>query len=113
MHDLSYFRANLESIAGRLATRGFNLNSEEFRELDTRRRAVVTESEQLNAQRNSESAAISGLRRQGVDTTEQQLKVREIGERISGLDERIKALDEEFRELLAGIPNLPHESALV
>jgi len=113
MHDLSYFRANLESIAGRLATRGFDLNTEEFRELDTRRRAVVTESEQLKAQRNSESAAISGLRRQGVDTTEHQLKVREIGERISGLNERIKALDDEFRELLAGIPNLPHESVPV
>ena len=113
MHDLSYFRANLESIAARLATRGFDLNSEDFRELDARRRAVVTESEQLKAQRNSESAAISGLRRQGVDTAEHQSKVREIGERISGLDERIKALDDEFRELLAGIPNLPHESVPV
>ncbi len=113
MHDLSYFRANLDRIAGRLATRGFDLNVEEFRELDPRRRAVVTESEQLKAQRNSESAEISKLRNQGVDTAEQQLKVREIGDRITGLDEQVKALDDEFRELLAGIPNLPHESVPV
>ena len=113
MHDLSYFRANLDSIAGRLATRGFDLDLEEFRELDTRRRAAVTESEQLKAQRNSESAEISKLRKQGVDTAEQQLKVREIGDRITALDEQVKALDEEFRELLAGIPNLPHESVPV
>jgi len=31
-------------------------------------------------------------------------------EEIAGLDEQGKALDEEFRELLAGIPNIPHET---
>jgi seryl-tRNA synthetase len=31
-------------------------------------------------------------------------------EQIAGLDEQVKTLDEEFRELLAGIPNIPHES---
>jgi len=39
--------------------------------------------------------------------------VREIGERISELEESVKTLDEEFREMLAGIPNLPHESVPV
>src|SRR5581483_10795146 len=29
---------------------------------------------------------------------------------IASLDEQVKALDEQFRELLAGIPNVPHES---
>ena len=32
---------------------------------------------------------------------------------IAALDEQVKALDEEFRELLAGIPNMPHESVPV
>ena len=49
MHDLSQFRANLDSIAERLATRGFQLDVDEFRALDTERRAAVTESEQLKA----------------------------------------------------------------
>jgi len=113
MHDLSSFRANLDSIAARLATRGFALNVEEFRDLDTQRRAAVTEAEQLKAQRNSESTEISKLRKQGVDTAEQQLKVRAMGERIGVLDEKVKTLDESFRELLAGIPNVPHESVPV
>ena len=39
-----------------------------------------------------------------------QAQVREIGERITSLDERAKELDERFREMLAGIPNVPHES---
>ncbi|HLG97072.1 MAG TPA: serine--tRNA ligase [Bryobacteraceae bacterium] len=113
MHDLSQFRANLDSYAARLATRGFQLDVEQFRALDTERRAAVTESEQLKAQRNAESQEISKLRKQGVDTGEQQQKVRAIGERIAALDENVKALDERFRELLAGIPNVPHESVPV
>lgn len=110
MYDLAYFRANLETIAARLATRGFKLDVDHFRALDARRRAALTEAESLKAQRNAESMEISKLRKQGVDTTERQEKVREIGERISSLDSQVSQLDEEFRSWLAGIPNVPHES---
>src|SRR6185312_11564037 len=81
--------------------------------LDAKRRAVVTESEQLKAQRNEESGKISKLRKEGVDTSGQQQKVRAIGDRIAALDEEVKMLDESFRSMLAGIPNLPHESVPV
>ena len=110
MHDLSFFRANLDSIAQRLATRGFQLDLEQFRALDAERRAALTESEQLKAERNAESTKISQLRKQGADTTEQQQRVRSTGDRIAALDEKAKALDESFRTLLAGVPNIPHES---
>jgi seryl-tRNA synthetase len=113
MHDLSQFRANLDSFAERLRTRGFSLDLEAFRDLDARRRAAVTESEQLKARRNAESNQISKLRKQGVDTSAEQLKMREIGDRITVLDEQVKALDEQFRLELAGIPNLPQESVPV
>jgi seryl-tRNA synthetase len=113
MHDLSQFRANLDSIAERLRTRGFNLDLEAFRDLDARRRAAVTESEQLKARRNAESNAINKLRKQGVDTSAEQLKMREIGDRITVLDEQVKALDEQFRQELAGIPNVTQESVPV
>jgi seryl-tRNA synthetase len=110
MHDLSLFRANLGSIAQRLATRGFQLNTEDFRSLDTERRAAITESEQLKAQKNTESGEIAKLRKQGLDAEDRQQKVRSMGERISALDEKVKELDESFRTMLAGIPNIPHES---
>jgi len=113
MHDLSQFRANLDAIAARLKTRGFELDVTQFRELDAERRAAVTEAEQLKAQRNAESLEISKLKKQGVDTAGQQLKVRAIGDRITSLDEKVKELDEKFREQLAGIPNIPHESVPV
>ncbi len=59
MYDLSFFRNNLDAIAARLADRGFTLDVEAFRELDIERRAALTESEQLKAEKNKRSMAIS------------------------------------------------------
>src|SRR6266851_3336666 len=113
MHDLGYFRAHFDEIAARLATRSNPPSLDTFRELDARRRVVIHESEELKARRNAESAGIAALRKQGVDTSEQQKAVREAGERIAALEEQVRLLDKEFQDLLAGIPNVPHESVPV
>jgi seryl-tRNA synthetase len=113
MYDLAYFRANFDRIAERLQTRANPPNLDGFRELDKRRRAAIAESEQLKASRNAETAEIGRLRREGVDTTERQQQVRAAADRIAQLDEEAKAADESFRELLAGVPNVPHESVPV
>jgi seryl-tRNA synthetase len=110
MYDFGFFRANLDSIAGRLATRGLTLDTAEFRQLDVERRQAITESEQLKEQKNARSTEIGKLKREGVDTSEVQRQVREMGERIAELGEKVKSLDEKFRGMLAGIPNVPHES---
>jgi seryl-tRNA synthetase len=110
MYDLNFFRNNLEQIRERLATRGYQLDVEGFQALDTRRRQCVTEGEQLKAERNQATIEIGKLRREGADTSERQQRVRAIGERISELDEHAGKLDAEFRDFLARIPNLPHES---
>jgi seryl-tRNA synthetase len=39
--------------------------------------------------------------------------VRAMKAQIAALDEQVKTLEEQFRDLLAGIPNLPHESVPV
>jgi seryl-tRNA synthetase len=113
MHDLSFFRTNLDSIAQRLATRGYTLDIEQFRALDQERRAALTESEQLKAQVNAKSAEVGKLRRAGQDATSIQQEVREINERVSTLDQKAKTADESFRDLMAGVPNIPHESVPV
>jgi len=110
MHDLSFFRSNLDSIAQRLATRGYQLDVEQFRTLDTERRTALTDAEKLKAQKNAKSAEVGKLRQQGQDTEAIQQEVRLISDRIVVLDEKAKAFDETFRDLMAGVPNIPHES---
>jgi seryl-tRNA synthetase len=110
MHDLNFFRNNLEAIREKLAARGFDLDIASFQELDLARRTALTESEQLKAQRNAASQEISKLKREGVDTTARQAEVRSLGEKISGFDEQAAKLEQQFRDMLARIPNIPHDS---
>jgi seryl-tRNA synthetase len=113
MHDLSFFRNHLEAIRTRLESRGFTLDTEAFQELDRRRRQCVTESEQLKAERNQATAEIGKLRKAGADTAERQQAVRAMGERIAELDAEANKVDVEFRDVLARVPNIPHESVPV
>jgi len=113
MHDLGWFRANLDTVAARLATRGTVLPLDEFRDLDKRRRAAITEAEQLRAGQNQLSREVPRLRKEGVDTTELQQRSREMGDRVSELNNLVEEVDSQFRDMLAGIPNLPHESVPV
>ncbi len=75
----------MDAIAQRLSTRGFVLPVEQFRELDARRRAAITETEELRRDQNNQSREIARLRKEGADTTDLQLQSREIGERIAAL----------------------------
>jgi len=113
MYEIPTFRNNLDAIAARLQTRGFALNVAEFRELDAQRRAAISESESLQADKNEESEAIGKLKKAGEDTTSRQQKVREIDNRMAALKEKRNELDEMFRSMLATVPNVPHESVPV
>jgi seryl-tRNA synthetase len=113
MHDMGTFRANMDAIAQRLSTRGFTLPVEQFRELDAQRRAAITESEQLLAERNLVSREVGRLRKEGADTGDLQERSRFLGENIAALAKSAEELDTRYRELLAGVPNIPHESVPV
>jgi seryl-tRNA synthetase len=113
MHDLSHFRQSFEAIAARLATRSNPPSLDRFRELDVRRRAAITQTEQLKAKANEQSTEIGKQKKAGGDTTALQENVRALKTEIAALDEQVKSVDAEFQELLAGIPNVPHESVPV
>ncbi len=98
MHDLGAFRANMDAIAARLATRGVALPLGEYRQLDVRRRAAITESEQLQADKNRQSKEIGALRKAGADTSELEAKSRTANERIAELKAQVEELDAESIE---------------
>ncbi len=113
MHDLGAFRANLDAIAARLATRGLALPLDEIREQDSRRRLAITESEQLQADKNRQSKEIGQLRKNGADTSVLEATSRAANERIAELKVVVDEVDAQFRTMLAGVPNIPHESVPV
>lgn len=110
MLDLNFFRKNLDTVAERLQDRGFSLDKDAFLALDAQRREALTRIEALRGDRNARSKEIGALRKQGLDTEAAQAEVRAIGDEISQLEAGAQSADDAFRDLLAGVPNLPHSS---
>jgi len=115
MLDLSFVRENLPLVEEKLRQRGMDPAAvlKDFREVDTQRRQAITEAETSKAQRNKASEEIAKLKKSGQDASAAMAQTKEMRERISELEETASDLDARLREILAGIPNLPHASVPV
>jgi seryl-tRNA synthetase len=115
MLDLSFVRENLPLVEEKLRQRGMDPAAvlKDFQELDTRRRQAITEAETSKAQRNKASEEIAKLKKSGQDAGAAMAQTKELRERISELEKTASDLDARLREILAGIPNLPHASVPV
>ena len=110
MHDLGYFRENLNLFADMAKRRGFALDLDGFRALDKERREFITANEQRKAQRNKSSDEIARLKKekQNADSIIAEMKL--LSELIKQTDEKVAELDARQREMLLTIPNVSHSS---
>ncbi len=112
MLDVKYLRENLEAVEARLKTRGEAVNLNGFRTLDAKRRELLQQSEDLKALRNRVSDEISRIK----DKSQAQgaiTEMREVGQKIKGLDEELKGVEEALDQLLMTMPNIPHAAVPV
>jgi seryl-tRNA synthetase len=82
----------------------------DFREVDTQRRQAITEAETSKARRNHASEEIAKLKKSGQDTSAAMAQTKDLREKIQTLEKTAADLDARLRDILAGIPNLPHAS---
>ena len=80
---------------------------------DDSRRNAETEKQSLQSERNATSKKIGMMKKNGEDSSELELRMRTIGERIKELDAIAAQAALEQEELLMGIPNMPHEGCPV
>jgi seryl-tRNA synthetase len=113
MHDLSYFRDHLELFAGMARNRHISLDLDSFRTFDSERRELITQTEQLKARRNKASDEIARLKKEKQNADAIFGEMQGVSKQIKESDERIANLDNIQREMLLGIPNLPHASVPV
>src|SRR5258708_4192127 len=113
MHDLNYFRDQLDVCAKRAKKRGIRLDRDAFRKLDKERRELIAATEQLKAQRNKASEEIARLKKDKQNADSLIAEMKQVSERIKQSDERIADLDATQREFLLTIPNIPHSSVPV
>jgi seryl-tRNA synthetase len=110
MLDLKFLRENLEEIEKRLKTRGGDSDLSGFKELDIKRRKLLTESETLKARRNAVSEEIGKLKREKKDASILVAEMQEEGVKLKAFEADAAAVEEEMNAFLLGVPNVPHSS---
>ncbi|HEX6805436.1 MAG TPA: serine--tRNA ligase [Terriglobales bacterium] len=115
MLDLNFVRENLPLVEEKLRQRGMDPSAvlKDFRELDTKRRQAITEAETSKAQRNQATEEIGKLKKSGQDASAAMAQAKDLREKISQLEKTAGDFDGQLRDILVGIPNLPHASVPV
>ncbi|MDR5868691.1 serine--tRNA ligase [Halomonas koreensis] len=108
MLDPKLLRSDLETVAQRLATRGFDLDTERLAALESRRRELQAETERLQNERNTRSKAIGKAKAAGEDIQPLLDEVSDLGERLDAAKARLAEVQAEWDEQVDGLPNLPH-----
>lgn len=113
MLDITLLRKNLDEVVAALATRGVVFDTERFNRLESRRKAVQVETENLQARRNTVSKLIGQLKAKGEDASKEMAESKAIPQQLHELEKELTAIQSELHEWLSGIPNLPHASVPV
>jgi seryl-tRNA synthetase len=113
MLDIRLIREDPGSVERALATRGGAVSLRAVLDTDAERRRLVTDAEELKAERNRASEAIGQAKRRGEDAQDAMTRMREVSDRIKTLDARVKDVDGRLDALLLELPNLPHASVPV
>ena len=115
MLDLSFVRDNLPLVEEKLRQRGMDPGEvlKDFRAIDTERRQAITETETMKARRNRASEEIAPLKKSGQDASALIAETKELREKIQEREKLVAEYEDRLQQLLAGIPNLPHQSVPV
>ena len=115
MLDIKRIRQEPENIKERLKSRGgdaFDL-IDSLLGCDEKRRQIETEKQSIQSERNAKSKEIGERKKNGEDTSDIELTVREIGVKLKNLSDEVEEADKTQNNLLLSIPNIPHENCPV
>ncbi len=109
MIDMKWIRENPEEVIARYEKREKDCRAEVMRlvELDTQRRAMISETDALKAKQNQVSKQIPAMKKAGQDTAPIFAEMNELKKQIQQNDEQLAKVEAEYRDLMLGLPNLP------
>ncbi len=106
MLDLRLIREDPERVKAVLATTFTEAPIDEIIAADERRRALLSEVEALKADLNAGSREVGRTK----DPEERNARIaamRDLGDRISGMDAEVAAVDAQLHDLMLHVPNMP------
>ena len=107
MLDIKFIRENQSLVEAGMKNRQASVDVAELIQTDDQRRRLVTEVEELKAEKNRLSKQIGEMMKAGGDAEALKAQVREMGERIASLDEAVREAEGSISQQLLFMPNLP------
>ncbi|MBN1937920.1 MAG: serine--tRNA ligase [Anaerolineae bacterium] len=125
MLDIKLIREDPAWVKAEIAKLNADAPIDDIVRLDEQRRALLTETEDLKAERNRVSKSMGSLQGQIKKASGDEkarlegefervrVQMSEVGERIKALDEQVREIDEALDDALLRVPNLPDPSVPV
>ncbi len=113
MLDPKLLRTNLEVVASKLKTRGFNLDVAKIKQLEQQRKELQTTAENLQAEKNSKSKNIGQAKAQGIDIQPLLSEVADLVDKLKQAEVASNAIIAKLEEIQVGIPNIPDQSTTI
>ncbi|MFN7834280.1 MAG: serine--tRNA ligase [Burkholderiaceae bacterium] len=110
MLDIQLLRKDLSGTVKLLAQRGFTFDAAAFEALESNRKKIQTQTEQLQAKRNQLSKQIGIYKAKGEDASAVMAEVQAIGDGLKSSAECLNVIQADLQAMLTGVPNIPHDS---
>ncbi|MGH8725613.1 MAG: serine--tRNA ligase [Burkholderiales bacterium] len=114
MIDIQLLRKNPQEVARRLATRGPGaFDAAQFERFEATRKELQTAVQEAQASRNRIARDIGQAKAKGHDVAGLMQQGEKLKSLLEESEQQLEKLQQALQELLARIPNLPHESVPV
>jgi seryl-tRNA synthetase len=110
MLDIQQLRNDLDNVVVRLAARKFAFPAAEFTALEAQRKTIQTQTENLQAKRNTASKQIGIAKSKGEDASAILAEVAGLGDELKAAEAQLSEIQASMQALMLNVPNLPHDS---
>lgn len=113
MIEIKFLRQDIHSTAKLLKSKGFDLDVPMFEDLESERKALQTETESLQAERNAVSKQVGIAKSKGEDVSVIIDSMSALGSKLDEKKSLLEELNKKMHSFLSVIPNIPDASTPV
>jgi len=103
-------RNEIKKVAELLQRRGFTFNIEQYNNLETERKQLQIETQDLQNERNVQSKSIGKAKANGEDIEPLLKQVANLGVKLESAKNKLTEVQNQIDEIELTLPNIPHES---
>lgn len=110
MLDQKLLRTDIETIAKKLAVRGYELDINNFNQLEAQRKDLSVKTQELQNERNTKSKGIGKAKAAGEDIEPLLAEVANLGDDLDNAKKQLDDVQAQINALMMGMPNLLDDS---